>query len=424
MSVYRRRFSANAIYLIFSGSSSLFFALIVTVNLVYQVEVAKLNPLQLILVGTALEVVCFIFQVPTGILADIYGRRLAVIIGTIVIGVGFILEGSIPRFETIMLAQGLFGVGATFTDGAEQAWIAGEVGEDNVGALFVRATQIGLLGGLLGALFSAVLASIRLNLPIVIGGGLYVALALFLVFYMPEHGFRRIPKQERPSWRQMTDTFRTGLRLVRLQSMLLIMLTIQLFFGLSSEGYDRLSTAHFLANFTFPALWQLKPVAWFGIFSIAGTLLSLAVTELIKRRLDINHQRTVIATLFSLNLLGVLCVLVFALTGNFFLAVLTYLGYGTFRRAIQPVWMTWLTRNTSSGTRATVISLVAQVDALGQIAGGPPVGYIGVAFSLRAALASVSVTLSPVLLFLAYAWRKAAPSGEPVEEENTVTEPV
>src|SRR5579883_2993675 len=401
MSVYRRRFSANAIYLIFSGSSSLFFALIVTVNLVYQVEVAKLNPLQLILVGTALEVVCFIFQVPTGILADIYGRRLAVIIGTIV-----------------------FGVGATFTDGAEQAWIAGEVGEDNVGALFVRATQIGLLGGLLGALFSAVLASIRLNLPIVIGGGLYVALALFLVFYMPEHGFRRIPKQERPSWRQMTDTFRTGLRLVRLQSMLLIMLTIQLFFGLSSEGYDRLSTAHFLANFTFPALWQLKPVAWFGIFSIAGTLLSLAVTELIKRRLDINHQRTVIATLFSLNLLGVLCVLVFALTGNFFLAVLTYLGYGTFRRAIQPVWMTWLTRNTSSGTRATVISLVAQVDALGQIAGGPPVGYIGVAFSLRAALASVSVTLSPVLLFLAYAWRKAAPSGEPVEEENTVTEPV
>src|SRR5437660_2954753 len=109
MSAYSRRFSANAIYLIFSGSSSLFFALIVTVNLVYQVEVAKLNPLQLVLVGTALETVCFIFQVPTGILADIYGRRLAVIIGTIVIGIGFILEGSIPRFETIILAQGLFG---------------------------------------------------------------------------------------------------------------------------------------------------------------------------------------------------------------------------------------------------------------------------------------------------------------------------
>lgn len=424
MSVYSRRFSASAIYLIFSGSSSLFFALIVTVNLVYQVEVAKLNPLQLVLVGTALETVCFIFQVPTGILADVYGRRLAVIIGTIVIGAGFILEGSIPRFETIILAQGLFGVGATFTDGAEQAWIAGEVGEDNVGALFVRATQIGLLGGLLGALFSAVLASIRLNLPIVIGGCLYIALALFLIFYMPEQGFRRIPKEERPSWRQMTDTFRAGLRLVRFQSMLLIILAIQLFFGLSSEGYDRLSTAHFLANFTFPVLWQLKPVAWFGIFSIAGMLLSLAITELIKRRLDINHQRTVIAALFSLSLLNILCILVFALTGNFFLAVLGYLGYGTFRSAMRPIWMTWITRNTSSGTRATVISLVAQADALGQMAGGPPVGYIGLAVSLRAALASVSVILSPVLLLLVYAWRKASPSKEPVDKESTVTEPV
>ncbi len=423
MSLYRRRFSASAIYLIFSGSSSLFLALIVTINLIYQVEVAKLNPLQLVLVGTALETVCFILQVPTGVLADIYGRRLAVIIGTLVIGMGFILEGSIPRFETIMLAQGLFGVGATFTDGAEQAWIAGEVGEDKVGALFVRATQIGLIGGLLGALFSAVLASVRLNLPIVIGGCLYVALALFLIFYMPEQGFRRIPKEERPSWRQMVDTFRAGLRLVRLQSMLLIMLAVQLFFGLSSEGYDRLSTAHFLANFTFPTLWQLKPAVWFGFFFIAAPLLSLAVTELIKRRLDINNQRMVIATLFSLNLLNVLGILVFAQTGNFFLAVLAYLSYRTIRSCMQPVWMTWLTRNTNSGTRATVISLVGQVDALGEIVGGPPVGYIGVAFSLRAALTSVSVILSPVLLLLVYAWRRAVPSGEPVEGDM-VSEPV
>src|SRR5437660_11217112 len=117
MSAYSRRFSANAIYLIFSGSSSLFFALIVTVNLVYQVEIAKLNPLQLVLVGTALETVCFLGQVPTGVLADVYSRRLSVILGVFLVGAGFILEGSIPRFVTIMLAQMLFGIGATFTDG-------------------------------------------------------------------------------------------------------------------------------------------------------------------------------------------------------------------------------------------------------------------------------------------------------------------
>src|SRR5450759_1137021 len=115
----RRRLDATLVYLIFSGVSSLSFSLIVTVNLVYQVEVAKLNPLQLVLVGTALEVVCFLCQVPTGVLADVYSRRLSVIVGVFLLDAGFILEDSIPLFAPIVVAQGLFGIGATFMDGAE-----------------------------------------------------------------------------------------------------------------------------------------------------------------------------------------------------------------------------------------------------------------------------------------------------------------
>ncbi len=43
------------------------------------------------------------------------------------------------------------------------------------------------------------------------------------------------------------------------------------------------------------------------------------------------------------------------------------------------------------------------MDAFGQIVGGPPVGYIGTAFSIRAALLASSALLSPVLLLYAYA---------------------
>ena len=125
----KRRLDATLVYLIFSGVGALSFASITTVNLVYQVEVAKLSPLQLVLVGTALEVVCFLCQVPTGVLADVYSRRLSVIVGIFILGVGFILEGSIPLFATIVVGQALFGIGATFMDGAEQAWITDEVGE-------------------------------------------------------------------------------------------------------------------------------------------------------------------------------------------------------------------------------------------------------------------------------------------------------
>lgn len=419
----RGRLSAYTVYLIFSAASSLFFSLIVTVNMVYQIEVAKLTPLQLVLVGTALEVVCFICQVPTGILADTYSRRLSVIIGIFLLGVGFILEGSIPHFAAIVVAQALFGIGATFMDGAEQAWITDEVGQDRIGPVFLRSTQAGLFGGLLGSLISVGLASIRLSLPIVVGGAGSVLLAGFLLLYMPETGFKPLPKQERASWRSMGKTLLGGVRVVRHRPILIAILCVGLFYGLYSEGFDRLSTAHLLADFTFPALGSLKPVAWFGIFSVVGTLLSLVASEIVKRRVDTGSQRKIVRALFIINALMIATILAFGLVGNFYLAALAYLGFGVFRTVNHPVYTTWLTQNTEAGVRATVISMSGQVDAFGQIAGGPPVGYIGSAFSLRAAMIAVSIILSPVLLLLAYVSRKSKPGViASIEEESAAPE--
>ena len=56
MLVHKSKLSAYTVYLIYSGTTSLSFSLIFTVNLVYQVEAARLNPLQLVLVGTVLYV--------------------------------------------------------------------------------------------------------------------------------------------------------------------------------------------------------------------------------------------------------------------------------------------------------------------------------------------------------------------------------
>ena len=403
----RRRLDATLVYLIFSGVSSLSFSLIVTVNLVYQVEVAKLNPLQLVLVGTALEVVCFLCQVPTGVLADVYSRRLSVIVGVFLLGAGFILEGSIPLFATIVVAQGLFGIGATFMDGAEQAWITDEVGEDKVGRIFLRGTQVGLVAAFFGSFISVGLASIRLNLPIIVGGALSVLLAGFLLLFMPEGSFRPAPKEARKSWGELANTFRNGTRVVRRSSVLITILFVGLFYGLYSEGFDRLSTAHLLADFTFPTLGQLKPVVWFGLFAAAETVLSLGVSELVKRRVDTSNQKVVIRALFIINSMMIVGVLVFGLAGNFYIAVAAYLGFGVFRTVNHPVYMTWMTQNTEANVRATVISMGGQVDALGQIVGGPPVGFVGSVFSLRAAMVTVSAILSPVLLLLVYAAHKA-----------------
>ena len=228
---------------------------------------AHLNPLQLVLVGTVLEISCFLTQVPTGVLADVYSRRLAVIIGIFLIGAGFILEGAIPRFETILLAQVIWGVGATCTDGADSAWIADEIGEERVGNAFLRAAQVGQAAALIAIPLSVAFGSVRLNLPILLGGGLYLLLGVFLIFFMPEQGFKPTPREDRTSWQAMADTTRDGVRLIRRRPILLTFLGITLLYGAFSEGFDRLQVAHLVDNFRFPALGSFQPVVWFGIIS-------------------------------------------------------------------------------------------------------------------------------------------------------------
>ncbi len=97
--------SATTIYYLIGGMSSLGFALIFTVNLLYQAQVVGLNPLQLVLVGTTLEFVAFLFEIPTGVVADSFSRRLSVIIGMGMVGVGFLIEGAFPFLGAILLNQ-------------------------------------------------------------------------------------------------------------------------------------------------------------------------------------------------------------------------------------------------------------------------------------------------------------------------------
>ena len=88
-----------------------------------------------------------VFEVPTGIVADVFSRRLSIILGRLLLAVAFVFEGSVPVFAAILLAEVVRVVGETFLSGASQAWLAGEVGEARVGAIFLRAAQLRRVAG-------------------------------------------------------------------------------------------------------------------------------------------------------------------------------------------------------------------------------------------------------------------------------------
>ncbi|MEO8609297.1 MAG: MFS transporter [Chloroflexota bacterium] len=398
MSYFRsHKMDAYRLYLLMSGASILFFTLVFSVNMVYQVQNVGLNPLQLVLVGTTLELSLFLFEIPTGIVADVYSRRLSIIIGFVLIGMGFVVEGSIPTFAAILVSQVLWGIGYTFTSGANQAWITDEIGEENVGRAFMRGSQVGNIAGIAATIIGIVLGSLLINLPIVLGGVSFIAFSIFLALYMPETGFKPVPTSERSSWHQMGDTLRGGFKMIRGRPVLMAIMGIGLFVGLYSEGYDRLSTAHLLESFTLPNFGGLQPVAWIGILGIIGQLLSTGATQIVMKRLKTTNNNAMARAQFLSMALLIGCLLVFALSGSFFLAIIAWWGIGIARTLYNPIEDTWINQNIDSSVRATVISMRSQVDAFGQIAGGPPVGFIGERLGIRAALVASSLILSPVL---------------------------
>src|SRR5260221_6068146 len=245
---------ALLVYLILEGASAVILQLVQTIYIVFYTVSGGLDPFQVVLMGTLFETTIFLFEIPTGIVADVYSRRLSIIIGHTMVGVGFLVEGLFPGFGTILVSEIVTGVGGTFTSGATEAWITDEIGVERAGKAFLRAAQVRTASSMIGIVVSVALASIQLSLPFMVAGILLVGLAIFLIVFMPERGFLARPKSERDSWRAMLGTFRYGLRLVKRSRVLIGILAIGLIFPAHGEGFDHLWQIHLLNDYSVPGL--------------------------------------------------------------------------------------------------------------------------------------------------------------------------
>ena len=368
-----------------------------TVTAVYFVRDVGMNPFQLVLVGTVMELSIFLFEVPTGVIADTYSRRLSLVIGWVTMGAGMILVGSVASFPFVLLGYGIWGLGYTFTSGAYQAWITDEVGVDRVGKVFARGQQFAYAGGLVGIVLSVVVASWSLGFAVALGGGLAVVYGLFAALVMPEHGFTR-PERQRGAMRSMGTTAARGVRFVRAQPLLILLMVITFFAGASTESFDRLWEAQFIREIGLPGIGSLDPVVWFGLFGVVSMLLGLVASEVLVRRFERVGQARLARLLLIFSTVQTAAAVGFAFAGNIVFASATMWLYYLTRSLIAPVYMTWLNEQiTDSTVRATVISITGQSDAIGQVVGGPGLGALGTIFSLRTALAAGASLLLPAL---------------------------
>ena len=366
---------------------------------VFLVRVLHMSPLQLILMGTVMEAAVFAGEVPTSVVADTYSRRASIIVSLFIQGAAIVLVGLAPSPAVAIVAWGTWGFGWTFMSGAWEAWITDEVGAENVGPVFLRGTRVSFVGAFLGLGLQGAVALYSLRAAVVSGGALTIACGVAAILVMPETGFRRRPRAERASaLRELRSTAVTGARFVRAQPLLLLMIAITFFQGMSTETVDRLWEAHFIRDIGLPSLWSLDPVVWFALFAIPALPIGYFAAGRLAKRFEQADLGRLARTLMLLTAVMMAAQLAFGVATAIAFAYVSLLVYRVARSMLYPVYMTWLNQQIiESSVRATVISITNQSDAVGQALGGPGLGVIGNVWGIRAALCAGAAAIAPAL---------------------------
>ena len=395
----RRGVDPVPVYLLLVAGQAVCFSLFFTVQLVYHVTVVGLDPFRMVLVGVVLEVTWVLFEIPTGVVADLSSRRRSILVGIALMGCSYALEGGIPTFWAALASQVFWGVGGTFTSGATQAWITDEIGEEAVGPVFLRGEQARLAGVLTGTLLSVALGVVNIQAPMVLAGVGMLVLTVVLALAMPEHWRPPAAVTERSAFGRMVAIAWEGVTLALTRPVVKLLLATSLVTGLAAEAWDRLYTPSVIERFAFPPLFAIEgPVVWFGASGVVGTLLGLAAAEIFRRTNPAAPEGGVPARLLAgLAAVDVAAVTVFALSGSLWLAFAMVWIRRVVATIANPVQAALLNRHLDSATRATVISMTDQANSFGQAIGGPALGWVGTTVSIRAALLGSAIVLAPTV---------------------------
>jgi DHA3 family tetracycline resistance protein-like MFS transporter len=386
------------------GAETLYYALTFVLRMptwvvmaVYLVQDLHLTPLQLVLMGTAMEGAVFLFEVPTGVLADTYSRRLSLIVGYLGMGAAWLTVAFVSTPWIVIALWALWGLSYTFTSGAEEAWVADEIGADRTTQVFLRAARFGQAGAVVGLLLQVAVGSVSLRAGIALGGALTIVCGLACIVFMDEHGFKRRARDEsRSPFHAMRATASEGARYARAAPVILLLIAATVCMGASAEGFDRLKEAHFLRDVGLPG--HVSPVVWFGALWLVGMAVGLVGTTVLIRRVERRGRSVVSTSLVACAAFELVAMLVFAFAWSPWIGVAGILGVFLARDLASPLYTIWLNDQiTDSRVRATVFSIGGQGDAIGQAAGGPVLGVIGNVWGLRAALAAGAVAIVPAL---------------------------
>lgn len=357
------------------------------------VDDLQLEPYQLALLGTALELSGIIGEIPTGAVADLISRRLSIIASFVIMGPILALAGVFESFWLIALTQVGWGLAWTLHSGADVAWLTDELrSPDRVDRLLISRAKVQLTANALGVPIALVLvATTTRTTAIVVAGASISVWGLVLAMTMPETGFERSARAAGAEFKRIVGV---GTRLTARTRPLRLLAISSLFYGLGSGVVDHLDLAR-LVEVGVPS--DVDEVFLYGALALVQAGAGIVLIRLIERRLiDFPAARV-------LSLLMLLAGVAIAVTAGANVGWAIFVGLvmqEALRMTAEPFITMIANSHSESDVRATMLSFMSQAYAGGEILSGVLLGVlasvagIGTAFAIGAVIVVGSSLIS------------------------------
>lgn len=311
-------------------------------------------------------------EVPTGAIADRWGRRLSLLLGAIGFAAAVFIFGISTTYWWLLLSYLIWGVAMTLSSGADTAFLydtlvaLGRASEFS--RVLGRARAAEMAAGLAGALAGAPMAAAtNLSFPIIVSAG--IALLGATILLRCKEPARHASTPQLPYFQVLGATVRY-LRTQRpLQSMIVLNAVLA---GAGMAGF--IFVQPFLAR-------HQVPVDQFGLYSTPGRLLSVAGSLLAYRLAAWLGERNLLLALLA-AFSGALLVLGSVPTMIAF-AMFPVLSFAT--ATLSPVTSDFVNRHSPQHLRATLASVSQMASSVVLAVFEPLLGFTGDHWSLQRA---------------------------------------
>lgn len=349
-----------------------------------------LSLFQIGILFSILSISSFIFEIPTGAVADLYGRKFSVILGYILTAISVLFLSFIQDFKILIFVFFVWGIAGTFISGAKESWVVDNLNYKRkkhlVKEFFIKEQSIVLgslfLSGFLGAYL---VSKSGLNIIWTFAAMSYFITG-FMLFFIREH---KITKEKKTSFSELFKQSKKSIKYALNHHVLFFIIFATFFIMFRDSFGGDLVWQPFLKNLGLPLY------AFGFIFSIS-TLLGV-IAPIFTKKLSKKFKKEKNYLAFLLVLTIILDFSVIFINSYVIGIIILFLMFITMFM-FMPVNQNFFHSHIPGRLRATVTSFNGMIIALAYALSYPLSGYLADIITPRYTIALGSIILIPALI--------------------------